>query len=93
MITRPLGSFGGAVRACSVIAVLKVVGAEHVLEGAGVSEAARTHAEADVLGKNARCDIHRERCYVRIDWLTPLPGTHDVRWVIEQPLPFEGRPS
>ena len=56
MIALALGSFSGTVRARSVIAVLEVVGAERVLEWAGVSEASRGHAEADVLGKNACCN-------------------------------------
>ena len=90
MIAGTLGSFSGTVRARSVIAVLEVVGAERVLEWAGISEASRGHAEADVLGKNARCNVHRERRYVRIDWHTTLSGTLDVSRIIEQPLPFEG---
>jgi len=90
MITGTLGSFSGTVRARSVIAVLEVVGAERVLEWTRISEASGSHAEADVLGKNARCNVHRERCHVRIDWHTTLSGTLDISRIIEQPLPFKG---
>ena len=54
MIARALGSFGGTVRARRVIAVLEMVGVERILERAGIAEASGGHAEADVLGKNAR---------------------------------------
>ena len=90
MIAGAFGSFSGTVRARSVIAVFEVVGAERVLEWAGIAEASGSHAEADVLGKDARCNVYRERRHIRIDWHTTLPCTLDVSRIIEQPLPFEG---
>ena len=89
MITGAFSNFSGTVLARSVIAMREVVGAKHVLEWAGIAKASRSHAEADVLSKDARCNIHRERRHIRIDWHTTLLCTLDVSRIIEQPLPFE----
>ena len=90
MVAGALVSFSGTVWVRSVIAVFEVVSAERVLEWAGISEASRGHAEADVLGKNARRNVHRERRHVRIDWHETLPRTLDVSGIIEQPLLLDG---
>ena len=90
MIAGTFSSFSGTVRARSVIAMREVVSAERVLEWARIAEASGSHAEADVLSKDARCNAYRERCHIRIDWHTTLPCTLDVGRIIEQPLPFEG---
>ena len=48
----------------SVIAVFEMVRTERVLQWPGITEAGGGHAEADILGKNAREDVHRERRHV-----------------------------
>ena len=58
IVSHGLGRFNGTVRARSVFAALEVMRAEHVLERARVPEAGRCHAEADVLRKEARYDVH-----------------------------------
>ena len=90
MIAGAFGSFSSTVQARSVLAMLEVVGAERVLEWAGIAEAGGSHTEADVLSKDARSNVHRERCHIRIDWHTTFPYTLNVGRIIQQPLPFEG---
>ena len=67
MIPHALGSFSGTVWARRVIAVLEMMGAERILEWAGLAEASGGHTEADVLGKNVPRNVHRKRRHVRID--------------------------
>ena len=90
MITRTLGSFNGTVRARSVVAMLEMVGAERILEWAGIAEAGGGYAKADVLGKNARCNVHGERRHIWVHWNPTLLGTCNVGRIIEEPLPVEG---
>ena len=90
MIARALGSFSRTVRARNVIAMLEMVGAERILEWAGIAEAGGGYAKADVLGKNARCNVDGERCHIWIHWNPTLLGTCDVGRIIEQPLPVQG---
>ena len=89
MIAGAFGSFSGAVRACSVTTMPEIVGAERVLEWAGVAETSRSHAEADVLRKDARGNVHGERRHIRIDCHTILTCALDVGGIVEQSLPFE----
>ena len=57
-VSHGLGRFNRTVRARSVVAALEVMRAEYVLERARIAEAGWCHAEADVLGKQARDDVH-----------------------------------
>ena len=90
MIAGAFCTFSGTVRPLNVITVLEVVSAKRVLDWTGITETSGSHTEADVLGKDARCNIHRERRHVRIDWHTTISSTLDVCRVIEQSLPVQG---
>ena len=58
IVSHGLGRFNGTVRARSVVTAFEVMRTEHVLERARISEAGWLHAETDVLGKEARDDVH-----------------------------------
>ena len=87
MIAGAFCTFGDTVWPRNVIAVLEVVSAERILDWTGITETSGSHTEADVLGKDARCNIHRERRHIRIDWHTTIPCALDVSGIIEQSLP------
>ena len=89
MVAYARGGFSGTVRFRGVIAVFEMVDTERVLEWPGITEAGGGHAEADILGKNARSDVHRERRHVGIDRHDAFPCALDVGWIIEEPLPIE----
>ena len=90
MITGGFSILDGAVRAGSVIAVRQVVGAKRVVEWAGITEASGSHAEADVLRKEARCNAYRKRRHVRIHGRAILSCMLDVRGVVKETLPIKG---
>ena len=58
MVAHALGGFRGTVGSRRVIAVFEMVGTKRILQRSGITEATRSHAEADILGKNARNDVH-----------------------------------
>ena len=90
LIASAFASFGNAVRAGNVFAMLEVVSAERVLERPGIAKAGGSHIEADVLRKNARCNVYREWRHIRTNCHVTVSCTLDVCRFIEQPLPFEG---
>ena len=90
MITGGFSILDGAVRAGSVIAVRQVVGAKRVVEWAGITEASGSHAEADVLRKEARCNAYRKRRHVRIHGRAILSCMLDVRGIVKETLPIKG---
>lgn len=89
MIAGGFSILDGAVRAGSVFAMRQVVGAKRVVERAGIAEASGSHAEADVLRKEARCNAYRKRRHVRIHCRAILSCTLDVRRIVKETLPIK----
>ena len=89
MVSYAHGGFSGTVRFRGVIAVFEMVGTERILERTGITQVSGSHPEADVLRKNARSDVHRERCHVGIDQHDAVPCTLDVSGIIEESLPIK----
>ena len=82
-VANAFSRLSGAVRARTVISVLKAMCAERILKWAGIAETTWSHTEADVLSKYARCNVYGKRRHIRIDCDTTLPCTLDVNWIIE----------